>query len=313
MSRIMNSPGLIVLGLSLMFTMGQASPALKPDPPRQCSDCDEWNQPRAPFRLFGNTYYVGVAGLSALLVTSERGHILLDGGLPQSAALIDANIRSLGFRTEDVKVIVNSHGHYDHAGGIAALQRLSGAVVAASASSAQAFERGENTPDDPQYGYGRAANAFPAVNQVRVVADGEVVRVGDLAIEVHMTPGHTPGSTAWTWRSCEGARCLNMVYADSLTPVSAPGFRYTGDATTPSRVEAFRRSIAAVAALPCDIIVSTHPASTGLDRKLARRGQSDSADAFIDPAACRAYAAGAAAQLDARIAEERKNGGKIQR
>lgn len=167
-------------------------------------------------------------------------------------------------------------------------------------------------PDDPQYGFGVAENAFPAVKQVRVVADREVVRVGSLAIEAHQTPGHTPGSTAWTWQSCEGTRCLNIVYADSLSAVAAPGFRYTGDATTPSRVEAFRRAIAAVAALPCDIIVSTHPFVTGLDKKLAQRGSSDSSEAFIDSGACRAYAAAAAKQLDARVAEELKSAGEGQ-
>ena len=91
----------------------------------------------------------GTAGLSAILITSERGHILLDGGLSQSAPVIDANIRKLGFKTEDVKLIVNSHAHYDHAAGIAALQRASGAIVAATASGAQALQRGENTPRRP--------------------------------------------------------------------------------------------------------------------------------------------------------------------
>ena len=97
------------------------------------TSCDEWNKPREPFKLFGNSYYVGTDGLSAILIVGDAGQVLLDGGLEQSAALIDANIRKLGFKTEDVKLIVNSHGHFDHAGGIAALQRASGATVAASA------------------------------------------------------------------------------------------------------------------------------------------------------------------------------------
>ena len=189
--------------------------------------CDEWNKPREPFRLFGNSYYVGTDGLSAILITGEAGHILLDGGLEQSAAEIDRNIRKLGFKTEDVKLIVNSHGHYDHAGGIAALQRASGATVAASASGADALRRGENTTDDPQYGFGRQFNGFPPVKNVKVIKDGEVQRVGTLAITPHFTPGHTPGSTTWAWQSCEGSRCLNLVYADSISAVSAPGFKFT--------------------------------------------------------------------------------------
>jgi metallo-beta-lactamase class B len=312
------------MALAAALFFDQAPPVLRADPPIKCDVCDEWNQPREPFRIFGNAYFVGTAGLSAILIASDRGHILLDGGLSQSAPVIDANIRKLGFKTEDVKLIVNSHGHYDHAAGIAALQRLSGAIVAATASGAEALQRGENTTDDPQFGFGHDANAFPPVKNVRVVKDKEVIEIAGLAIQAHDTAGHTPGSTTWTWRSCEGTRCLNLVYADSLTPVSAPGFRFTGDAKTPSRVEKFRQSIATVAALPCDIVISTHPGATNLDGKLKRRlalsesggrasgtlgGRVEGADKpavdpLIDPNGCRVLAAIAAKQLDARVAEE---------
>jgi metallo-beta-lactamase class B len=283
----------------------QPAPTIRQDPPHKCADCDAWNGPHEPFRIFGNTYYVGVAGLSSILITSNAGSILLDGGLPQSAPLIDANIRRLGFKTEDIRLIVNSHAHYDHAGGIAALQRASGAIVAASAAGKRAIERGEPTPDDPQFGFGRDANGFPAVANVRAVADGETLRVGDAAITAHAVPGHTPGATTWTWRSCEGARCHDVVYADSLNAISAQGFRFTGDASHPSIVATFRASIAKVAALPCDILVTVHPSLADLDGKLSRRAARPATDPFVDPGACRAYAAGASTRLDARLAEER--------
>jgi metallo-beta-lactamase class B len=278
---------------------------LKPDAPKHCDSCTSWNAPLEPFRVYGNTYYVGVAGLSSVLLTSDDGLILLDGGLSQSAPLIDANIRKLGFRTEDVRLIVNSHAHYDHAGGIAALQRLSGATVAASASGARAIERGEPVPDDPQFRFGRKANRFPRVNNVRVVADGEVLRVGALAITAHLTPGHTPGSTTWTWRSCEGERCLDVVYADSLNAVSAPGYKFSGDATHGSLEETFRKSMATIAALPCDVLLAVHPGFAGLDEKLARRQAGAAENPFIDPSACRTYASEAGQRLDRRLQEER--------
>lgn len=280
--------------------MAQIRAPFKSDPPKICPRCPEWNAPLDPFRVFGNTYYVGTAGLSSVLITSERGHILLDGGLPQSAEEIDRHIRRLGFRTEDVRLIVNSHAHYDHAGGIHALAAASGATVAASASGADALKRGENTTDDPQYGFGHDSNEFPRVGKVRVVKDGDVLRVGPLAITAHMTPGHTPGSTTWTWKSCEGARCLDIVYADSINAVSAPDFKYSSD---PPRVAAFRRSIALVAALPCDVMVSVHPEFTNLVDKIARKARGD-ADAFIDSQGCRTYAADAAQMLDRRLAQE---------
>src|SRR5580698_6038881 len=152
-----------VILLSLAAPLAAAaSPAFKADAPKECDSCAEWNAPQEPFRVFGNTYYVGVTGLGAVLIASDKGLILLDGGLPQSAPLIDASIRRLGFRTEDVRLIVNSHAHFDHAGGIAALRRVSGAIVAASASSARAIESGEPPVDDPQYAFGKEANRFPS-------------------------------------------------------------------------------------------------------------------------------------------------------
>ena len=143
-------------------------PALIPDAPHTCDDCEGWNKAREPFKIFGNSYFVGTDGLSSILIVGNAGHILLDGGLEQSAPIIDANIRKLGFMTQDIKLIVNSHGHFDHAAGIAALQRFTGATVAASPSGAKALSDGVNTPDDPQAGYPRALNAFPPVKNVRV-------------------------------------------------------------------------------------------------------------------------------------------------
>ena len=304
--------GWIALSLSLLGSFGQA--ALRPDPPNVCSSCDEWNQPREPFRVFANTYYVGTDGLSSLLITSAQGHILLDGGLAQSAPLIAENIVKLGFKIEDIKLILNSHAHYDHAAGIAALQRASGATVVSSASGAEGFARGDAVPDDPQAGFGN--NGFPAVKNVRVVKDKEVVTLGPLAVQMHNTAGHTPGSTTWTWQSCEPAspkpqasspqNCLNIVYADSISAVAAPGFRFTGDAKTPSRVEQFRKSITTVGELPCDIMITTHPMATDLAGKLKMRAAKPVVDPFIDPQACRVLAANAMKALDARVAEEKK-------
>jgi metallo-beta-lactamase class B len=272
------------------------------DPPIGCGPCDEWNAAEPPFRVFGNTYSVGTAGLGAVLVTSEKGHVLLDAGLPQSAERIDASIRALGFETRDVKLILNSHAHYDHAGGIAALQRASGAQVAASASGARAIESGGPTSDDPQYQ--PASGGYPAARPVRVVADREVLRVGDVAITAHMTPGHTPGAATWSWRSCEGERCLDVVYADSLNSVSLPGFRFTGDAKRPSIVASFERSLDVVAALPCDILLAVHPNQSPMYDKLKRRGTDRDAAPVADRNACRDYAEAARQRLKQRVAEE---------
>jgi metallo-beta-lactamase class B len=294
--------GLLLLSTFSFF--GQTAPTrIQPDPPIACDSCEEWNQPRAPFKVFGNTYYVGVAGLSAVLVASDAGLILVDGALPQSVPLIDAGIRALGFKTEDIKLILNGHTHYDHAGGLHALQRFTGAAVATGAAGVRALRQGKPTGDDPQVAF--QGNSFPPVATVRGVTDGEVLRVGDVAITAHATPGHTPGGTTWSWRSCEDTRCLDLVYADSVSAVAAPGFRFTGDATHPSLVESFRRSILTISELPCGIMIGAHPFVGDLDGKLKRRAaQPAGPNPFIDPGACRALAAAAMKALDERIAEE---------
>ena len=223
--------------------------------------------------------------------------------MPQSAPLIDASIRKLGFRTEDVRLILNSHAHTDHAGGIAALQRASGARVAASPAGAKALQRGASTEDDPQYAPGPA---FAPIANVYTVKDGEAIRIGNVAVTAHYTPGHTPGAMTWTWRSCEGSRCLNMVYADSLTPVSSEGYRFSGSSKGESPADRFARSITRVGELPCDVLIAPHPEFIGLDEKLARLKKDPSTNPFIDSGACRAFAAAAKKRLDQRLAEEKK-------
>lgn len=292
------------LGLIGSTAFAGAAAPLVVDPPHACEWCEGWNKPRAPFHVYGNTWYVGTDGLASILITSPKGHILIDGGLTQSAPLIAANIRAAGYKLEDVKLILNSHTHYDHAGGIAALQRVSHAQVAASPASKLALERGGAMEDDPQFAFGKEANAFPALRNVRAVADGETLHVGGLAITAHFTPGHTPGGTSWTWRSCEGTRCLNLAYADSLNSVSAPGFRFSGDAKHPSVVPTFEHSIAVIESLPCDLLLAPHPVMIDLDAKLAQWKANPAVNPLIDPGACKAYAAGGRERLQQRIAEE---------
>jgi len=277
------------------------------DPPFVCDSCEEWNRPQAPFKLHGRSYYVGTLGLGAILIETSGGLILIDGGLPQSASPIAANIRSLGLRVEDIKLILNSHTHYDHAGGIARLQRESGASVAASPSSARALEAGRPTPDDPQFGRDGSEGAFPKVAKVRVrvLKDKENVVLGDTTLTAHFTPGHTPGGTTWTWRSCQGGKCLDIVYADSLNAVSLEGFRFLGGGSAKDLTPVFRRSIDVVATLPCDVFVSVHPGFSDLFDKLKKRETQPAPDPLIDPGACKAYAAGALNRFEARLKAER--------
>jgi metallo-beta-lactamase class B len=138
---------------------------------------------------------------------------------------------------------------------------------------------------------------------VREVKDSKTLKVGDIAVTAHFTPGHTPGSTTWTWRSCEGSSCVNVVYADSLNAVSLGDYRFSPIAAT------FRRSMETVAQLPCDLIVSVHPGFTEILEKHAKdaRGATGAtgANPFIDSAGCRNYAAAAGRAFEKRLEKER--------
>ena len=287
---------------SMLVAQGAITPRAN-----ECQYCAAWNLPQQPFAIFGNTYYVGTHGLSAILLTSDSGHVLIDGGLPESAPAIMSSIRALGFRVEDIRLILNSHAHYDHAGGIAELQRASGARVAASPWSAGVMTRGESGQDDPQFG---GLLSYPGAVSVKSIGDGDTLRVGALALAAHFTPGHTPGGTSWTWRSCEGPRCLDIVYADSQSPISAPSFLFTRSTTYPSALADFERSYAILEHVRCDILVSPHPNASALFERIAAR-DSGGLPALVDQDACRRYAANFREALARRVATERNGATKL--
>lgn len=272
---------------------------------KNCPECERWNEPTAPFNIFGNTWYVGTKHLSSVLITSDFGHVLIDAALPESAAQIAANIEALGFKVTDVKAILNSHVHGDHAGGIAELQRLSGAQVYARRPANEVLSTGKLTKDDPQ-----AAAKLPPlapVKSVWVVHDEQLLGVGSIRLRAIGTPGHTPGGTSWTWDACDLEKkdqCLTMVYADSLTPVSAGRFRFSAGGESGAGAQ-LARSIERVAALKCDVLVTPHPEASNLFERIAQR-PADNPQAIKDENGCRRYAEAARAALDKRLQEEQR-------
>jgi metallo-beta-lactamase class B len=278
-----------------------AAPDHAHDAAIDCASCPAWNAPQEPFRLHGNSWYVGPRGLSSVLLAGSEGLILFDGALPQSAAQIEANIVALGHRIEDLRWILVSHAHFDHVGGIAELQRRSGARVGASPLAAAALRSGNVPADDPQAAFGAAMMAYPALAEVVGIADGETIRVGELAVTALHTPGHTPGGSSWQWQSCVDGHCVQALYADSLNAVSHGSFRFSD---APARVAAFRASIARVAALDCSLLVAAHPGFSGLFELHEAAGPTPATDAFVSPGACRRYAEAAGQRLDQRLASE---------
>jgi len=267
----------------------------------ECSRCEIWNEEQAPFQIYGNTYYVGPRGLSSVLITSPQGHVLIDGALPQSAPSIAKHVEQLGFEMTDVKVILNSHTHFDHAGGIAELQKLSGAKVIASDKAVPVLRSGHVGSDDPQVEH---LLPFPGASKVEALGRRASVEIGSLQLSVIHTPGHAPGGTSWRWRSCEADRCMNLIYSDSLNAVADKSFKYSGHPRYPRAAQDLNSSMEAIAAAPCDILLTAHPELSGLWATIDERGNGDRAK-LVDPAACGRYVATTRQVLAKRLASEK--------
>jgi metallo-beta-lactamase class B len=259
----------------------------------RCDGSDDYNKPAPPVRIHGNTYLVGSCGISSILIVGDEGDVLIDGGTEQDADVIADNIRDLGFRLTDIRYILTSHEHFDHVGGIARLQRLSGATLITSAPAAKVLSSGTPSAEDPQFG---VLKSFPAAPVGRTISDGDEVRLGNLMLTAIATPGHTPGALSWRWVSCDGGVCRTIVYADSLTAVSGPNYRFSDHA---AYVAAFRSSIAKIAASPCEILLTPHPDGSDMPHRLAL------GKPLFDENGCQAYAAQRSRELDERLAKEK--------
>jgi metallo-beta-lactamase class B len=258
----------------------------------KCKPWDDYDKPAPPVRIHGNTYLVGTCGISSILIVGSEGDIVIDSGTEAGADLVAANIRKLGFNPTDIRILLSSHEHFDHVGGMARLEQLTGGRLYASADAAEVFKTGRPGADDPQ---AAILSSFPPARVDRVLHDGEEVRLDNLLVKAVATPGHTQGAMSWQWVSCDGGVCRTIVYADSLTPVSAPGYKFSDH---PERVAAFRASIAKVAALDCDILLTPHPSASKMIERLSL------GKPLLDTNACKAYAAQLTKQLDERLRKE---------
>lgn len=238
-----------------------------------------------PFRIAGNLYYVGANDVSSFLITSPQGHVLIDGGYPGTAPMIVASIRKLGFDIHDVRILLNSEPHFDHAGGLAALQKATGAQLWASDASAAVIESGGDDPVLPlpvRALFRSHIISYPPAHVDHRVHDGDTVRLGPIAITAHITGGHTRGCTSWSFPVRDGDRTLNVVSACSLVAL--------GLGTYPEQHADFERTFSVLRGLPADIWVTSHARLWGRYRKFAARDTaSDPAAPFIDPAGYRAY------------------------
>ncbi len=281
---------LLAVTLAAVLPVAHASAAEAPLPQLRAYTVDaSWLQPMAPLQIADHTWQIGTENLTALLVQTSEGAVLLDGGMPQMAGHLLDNMKARGVAPQDQPQILLSHAHADHAGPVAELKRRSGAHVVANAESAVLLARGGS--DDLHFGDGIT---YPPANADRIVMDGEVVEVGGIEFTAHFMPGHTPGSTAWTWTDTREGKPLRIAYADSL---SAPGYQLQGNARYPRLVEDYKRSFATVRALPCDVLLTPHPGASNWDYAAGAR-------AGAKALTCKAYADAAEQKFDAQLAKE---------
>lgn len=262
-------------------------------------DSDSTSHPRneavRPFRIIGNVYYVGASDIAIYLIVTTDGLILLDGGYADMPQQVLRNIRALGFDPRQVRILLNSHAHYDHAGGLAELKRVTGAPLYAGRGDSVLLAHGGH--DDFAFGN---RFLFPPVTVDHAVSDGDSIILGRSTIVAVATPGHTKGCTTWAMTVRDGDKTYHVLFICSL---SIPGYDLRHLASYPTIGDDYRASIAKLRRLPCDIFLAPHASMFGLSEKMPRARAATHPSPFSDPVGCRTYLDSAEADLNRRLAE----------
>jgi metallo-beta-lactamase class B len=267
-----------LLALAVLILIPDAAFAQAPaGAPPQASDLlKTMNQPVPPFHIIGNIYYVGASDIGSYLIVTPAGDILLDGGFVETAPQIKANIQTLGFKLADVKFILNSHAHLDHAGGISEMKHATGAKFVAMDGDVPALTAG---------------TSFPAATPDRVIHDGDTVTLGGVTMTAHLTPGHTRGCTTWTMVTRDGVKRYDVVFVGSATV--PPNYKLIDRPGTPATypgIEAdYEKTFRVLRSLPCDVFLASHGSFYSLVDKRGVMSKNPAQNPFIDPWGYQAY------------------------
>jgi metallo-beta-lactamase class B len=259
-----------------------------------------WNRPVKPFRLVGNIYYVGVAGVTSFLITTPQGHLLLDSGLAETVPLIQDSVKKLGFRLEDIKILINSHAHFDHAGGLAQLKRLTGAKLMISEADAELISKGGR--GDFQWG---DKLSFEPARVDRILHDKDEVKLGGVTMVARITPGHTKGCTTWTMKVREGGRELDVVFVGSTT---IPGYKLVNNPQYPNIAADYAYTFALLRSLNCDVFLAPHGSFFSLNEKRLLQEKGAKINPFIDPQGYKDFIARTENAYHKQLQEEMQKG-----
>ena len=265
--RSMLNKILTICGLLLLASM-QVSAQINDEESRR------WNQPVQPYKVIGNVYYVGATEVSSFLIVTSQGLILIDSGFLETVPLIKQNVAQLGFRFEDIKILLNSHAHMDHAGGLARLKEMTGAKLMVSEADAALLARGGK--NDPNFG---DRFLFEPVKADRILRDGDTVQLGDVTMTARLTPGHTAGCTTWTMKVREGSKTYDVVVIGSTT---IPGYKLIGNTGYPNIVADYESSFRLLKTLPCDVFLAPHGSFYSMLEKMKRLSANPRENPFID-------------------------------
>lgn len=255
----------------------------------------EWTKPVAPFHVIGNIYYVGTADLAAYLIHTDDGDILIDGTLKQNVPLIERNIATLGFKVSNIKIMLNSHAHYDHAAGLAALKHDSGATLYASAADAPILESGKIS-------FGpTASDPFPPVKVDRIVKDGETVALGGTKLTAHLTPGHTPGCTSWTMPVSEDGAAHTAIFYCSTSVAGNP---LVNNKAYPQIASDYEASFAELKTIKADVFLAPHAQFYHPQEKLRLR-KKGAPNPFVDPGELQRFVAASQRDFEAEFAKQK--------
>ena len=276
-----------------MTALGAVAPAERPGASKDiAAACGrdggsaDWAKPAPPAHIHGKSWYVGTCGITV---------VLIDTGPEDAAPHVLANIRALGFDPRQTKWLLMTHEHFDHVGGMAAIQQATGARLVVSPGAAEAMRSGKADPDDPQAALLAKYPMQPA-RVDRVLRSGGSLVLGGTRFTMHANPAHSPGSASWTWQSCEGGQCLTIAYADSVNTISSDDYHFTQH---PQRADAARAGLRTIEALPCDLLLTPHPGGSNLLERLSGKAP------LTYPRACTAYAAAGSDRLAKRLEKER--------
>lgn len=283
-----SAPAIRAIRRTLALAIALAAPAFAR---AQANDLSRnMNQPVPPFHIIGNIYYVGASDITSYLIVTSAGDILLDGGFVETAPQIEANIKTLGFKLSDVKILISSHEHLDHAGGFAELKHLTGAQLVAMAEEVPTLTSGKS---------------FPAVTPDRVIHDGDTVSLG-VTMTAHLTPGHTRGCTTWSMVTEEGGKPHNVVFVGSASVL--PNYKLTdrpnAPATYPSIQADYEKTFRVLKSLQCDVFLGSHGSFYSLKQKREDLEKNPAVNPFIDPAGYQAYVARAEAAFRTELQRE---------